>query len=38
VNHPSDDSRHAAIRRTVAWLVLLAGIFYVAFFVAMSLH
>jgi hypothetical protein len=37
VTRPSDDSRHAAIRRTVAWVILLAGIFYVAFFIAMSL-
>jgi hypothetical protein len=37
----SDSGTHqraAAVRRTVRWLVVLAGLVYAAFFVAMSLH
>jgi hypothetical protein len=30
--------RTAAVRRTVRWLVVLAGLVYAAFFVAMSLR
>lgn len=32
------DQRASAIRRTVRWLLVLAGLVYAAFFVAMSLR